>query len=402
MASDDLTRPLGLPSSRKPGGWRVVLALTGGGALVALVLGGVWFARYTGPIVTAAITTPGTGQPNAADRTGAIPKPAATLNGGSDQPTADTGAAAGGGPIDPNAPGLVEVMPPPGSSAGLTEVGKVVIYDPSKPQPMVLASLPDHALVETGKYGPLPKVGGDGRRPLDVYARPSEPDTGNARVAIVVGGVGIDPDGTRHAINDLPGTVTLALAPYGDGLEDVLAQARSAGHEILLQVPLEPYNYPHVDPGPKTLTVDAKPAENLDRLHWLMSRITNYVGVVNYMGGLFTSETPAFAPVLADIGERGLLYLDDGSSPRSVAGSVAEGRAPFLEADMVLDTDLSAAAIDDRLRQLQTIARDRGYAIATATAFPTTIERITAFARSAADHNISVVPLSALAGAGLK
>ena len=391
--ADDLTKPLGLTTAGTTHRWRLVVAFVGGGAILAAGAGAVWIAREGGPTATTAINASAGGGGSSADRTGAIAKPAGT------PPATDADAAAA--PIDPNAPGLIEIRPPADSGPGLTEVGKVVIYDPSKPPPMKLAALPDQALVETSKYGPLPRIAADGRRPLDVYARPSDTGGRGPRIAIVIGGVGIDPDGTHRAIADLPGTVTLAFAPYGDDLDRILAAARASGHEILLQLPLEPYSYPQVDPGPKTLTVDATAAENLDRLHWLMSRLTNYVGVVNYMGALFTSETPALTPVLADIGQRGLLYLDDGSSPRSLARSVATGRVPFLKSDLVLDTDLSAAAIDDRLQQLQTVARDRGYAIATATAFPSTIDRVAAFVRDAADHNITIVPLSALAAGGL-
>jgi polysaccharide deacetylase 2 family uncharacterized protein YibQ len=99
---------------------------------------------------------------------------------------------------------------------------------------------------------------------------------------------------------------------------------------------------------------------------------------------------------MQEIGERGLLYLDDGSSARSRAAEVAGDTTPFLRADIVLDADLSAAAIDGRLTQLRAIARERGYAIATATAFPITLERIAAFAKSAADRGIRIVPVSAI------
>ena len=49
--------------------------------------------------------------------------------------------------------------------------------------------------------------------------------------------------------------MTLAFSPYADDLPRSVAKARAAGHEILLQVPLEPYGYPDVDPGPPLLTV---------------------------------------------------------------------------------------------------------------------------------------------------
>jgi uncharacterized protein len=114
------------------------------------------------------------------------------------------------------------------------------------------------------------------------------------------------------------------------------------------------------------------------------------------MGARFTSDTQSMTSLLDAVGQRGLLYLDDGSSPRSLAATVAHGHAPFLQADLVLDPDLTPAAIDARLDQLVAIARMRGYAVATASAFPATIDRIAAFAKTAAAKNVTLVPVSAL------
>jgi polysaccharide deacetylase 2 family uncharacterized protein YibQ len=237
---------------------------------------------------------------------------------------------------------------------------------------------------------------------MQVYARPPDEGAPRAaiRIAIVVGGIGIAEGGTAAAIRDLPGAVTLAFAPYGKNLAAILADARQAGHEILLQIPLEPYGYPRNDPGPRTLTVAARTKENIDRLHWLMSRLTTYVGVTNYLGARFTSEADKLEPVLDEIGRRGLLYLDDGSSGASKADELSDGIVPFGRADIVIDADTAPAAIDARLKQLEAIARERGYAIGSASAFPETIERIGAFAKDAADHGITLVPITALIQAG--
>jgi polysaccharide deacetylase 2 family uncharacterized protein YibQ len=263
---------------------------------------------------------------------------------------------------------------------------------------MRLASAPMEELAEDGPYGLLPRVAPDGLRPMDAYARPLDPQAGESsrRIAIVVGGIGIAEDGSDAALDELPGAVTLAFAPYGRNLAEMLARARSAGHEILLQLPLEPYGYPGNDPGPHTLTVGASAEENIDRLHWLMSRITTYVGVTNYLGARFTSEETALAPLLDEIAGRGLLYLDDGSSGMSKADRLAKGKAPFARADVILDAVTEAAAIDEKLAQVEAIARERGYAIATATAFPVTVARIAEFAKAAAERGFEIVPLTAL------
>jgi polysaccharide deacetylase 2 family uncharacterized protein YibQ len=190
--------------------------------------------------------------------------------------------------------------------------------------------------------------------------------------------------------------VTLAFAPYGENIRAALERARAGGHEVLLQVPLEPYNYPAIDPGPHTLSTRATAAQNLDDLRWLLSRLTNYVGVVNYMGARFTADADALGPVLAELGKRGLLYLDDGSSAQSQAADAAASRVPFLQADVVLDADTTPAAIDQRLDQLAALARQRGYAIGTGSAFPVTVDRIDAFAAAAAKRGVVLVPVTAI------
>ena len=127
-----------------------------------------------------------------------------------------------------------------------------------------------------------------------------------------------------------------------------------------------------------------------------MSRLTSYVGAINYMGARFTGEAKAMAPFLNELGRRGLLYLDDGSSPRSGSVAPPPGGAPMLRADVVLDADTTPAAIDTRLNELVAIADKRGAAIATGSAFPTTVDRVTAFAKGAADRGIALVPITAL------
>lgn len=257
----------------------------------------------------------------------------------------------------------------------------------------------DARLVETSRYGPIPRTANDGARPIDVYASPAAQSVNrnSARIAIVVGGLGISNATTGDAIAKLPASVTLAFAPYGNDLPRLAARARGTGHEILLQLPMEPFDYPDNDPGPQTLLSSASLEQNLDRLHWMMSRIQGYVGVTNYMGARFTAAEKALAPVVSDIGKRGLLYLDDGSSPRSIAAQSAQSaKAPFLKADLVIDASPSWADIDSSLAKLEMIAADKGFAVGTATALPVSIERIARWAKAAAARGIQIVPLSAI------
>ncbi len=257
----------------------------------------------------------------------------------------------------------------------------------------------DDRLVEASRFGPIPRVAPDGARPLDAYASAAAQaaDRRAARIAIVVGGLGISTAATNEAIAKLPGSVTLAFAPYGNDLPRLAQRARGTGHEILLQLPMEPFDYPDNDPGPQTMLSSATNEQNLDRLHWMMSRIQGYIGVTNYMGARFTATEKAFSPVLRDIGKRGLLYLDDGSSPRSIAAkSAQEIKAPFLKADIVVDISPKWGDIDSALAKLEMIAADKGFAIGTATALPVSVERIARWAKAAEARGIRIVPLSAI------
>ncbi len=259
----------------------------------------------------------------------------------------------------------------------------------------------DQRLIETSRHGTIPKIAADGTRPADVYARPLKPSfdkVAGPRVAIVVGGLGIGTAATFEALGKLPGPVTLAFAPYGADLARWVARGRGEGHEVLLQVPMEPFDYPDNDPGPQTLLSTLNATQNLDRLHWFLSRFQGYVGIANYMGARFTASESAVAPLLRETAKRGLIYFDDGTSPRSVASQIAgANNAPFAKADMVLDAAPTPAGIDGALTRLETMARERGIAVGVATALPVSIERIAQWAKAAESRGIILVPVSMVA-----
>lgn len=390
VTADDLTKPLGLEVRRKRGrAWRIpvfpilsrtlLLLIAGAGAYVTFVrdpLGGEPHA-----IVPIEIASP--------PRSGPEPDDAAAHRrmGESRREAAEIETATG-----------VSVVRPSGAGAP----GSVVIQIPG-PEAVKLAPAPDRRLVERARHGLLPKIGSDGARPLDVYARPAGELPGGARpvarIAILVTGLGISQSATAGAIAKLPAPVTLAFAPYGGDLERHVAQARGEGHEVMLQVPMEPFDYPDNDPGPHTLTASAKLQENLDKLQWAMARFTGYVGLVNFMGAKLTADEAALVPILREIGGRGLGFVDDGSSARSLVGTLAPAaRTPASRADLVLDGVPRADAVDKELSRLEDIARKKGFALGTASALPLTVERIVRWSRELESRNILLVPVSSAFG----
>ncbi|MDX8453425.1 divergent polysaccharide deacetylase family protein [Mesorhizobium sp. VK9D] len=274
----------------------------------------------------------------------------------------------------------------------------IVIRDPSTlGQNLKVAHIPDRALIEASDTGPLPMRSADGRRPFDVYARPWSGARG-ARVAIVIGGLAVSQTGTQAAIAKLPAEVTLAFAPQGNSIGRWMQAARQSGHEIVMQVPLEPFDYPNVNPGRNTLTVSASPDENLKSLHWALSRTTNYTGIMNYMGARFSADPSAMGPFMAELGKRGLAYIDDGSSSRSVAPDLAlKDGVPFVAGDMAIDAVQDRGEILKKLDSLEATARAKGSAVGIGSAFDITVDTVTSWIAEAKKRGIEIVPISAVA-----
>jgi len=259
----------------------------------------------------------------------------------------------------------------------------------------------DQKFLEMSPHGAIPKIAADGIRPADAFAQPAKALPGKPdapRIAIIVSGLGISDSATADAIAKLPGAVTLGFMPYGSDVAALAGRARARGHEVLLQVPMEPFDYPDNDPGPQTLLTSLTPQQNIDRLYWLMSRFQGYVGIAGAMGGRFTASDQSFAPVLRETAKRGLIFVDDGANPRSLAGRIAgANNLPFAKADVTIDAVPTASEIDHALGRLEMAARERSIAVGISSGLPASIEHIAKWAKDLAGRGVQLVPITAVA-----
>lgn len=275
---------------------------------------------------------------------------------------------------------------PPGETA--TATGQV---------PDRYGALPD--LSEETANGAIPRISGTGLSPFVAYRRPADAAlaAGKPMVAVVVTGLGINEQGSLDAIEQLPDDVTLAFAPYGRSLENTVSAARTSGHEVMLELPMEPFDYPQNDPGPHTVLTGETPRANLDKLFWLMARFGGYFGVVNNMGARFTASAADMAPVMEEFGARGLGYLDDGSSNRSVAAQLAgANKVPYGRAGQMIDANPARASILEALASLEAQALETGSAIGIVSALPISVSTVSEWARELDAKGIALVPVSAL------
>jgi polysaccharide deacetylase 2 family uncharacterized protein YibQ len=275
--------------------------------------------------------------------------------------------------------------PPPPPTIPDSETGSITL----PPAPVA-------ELVEESQYGPLPRVATDGRRPIDVYARPSRYVVAKAgdppRVAILVTGLGLPDTPAGDVLKGLPAPVSVAYGAYGRNLQESVSRARDNGHEVLLQIPLEPNNYPTVDPGPHTLLTSLPPEENMKRLQWLMSRYTGYVGVTNHMGEKFEAASRSMTPVLEELKRRGLLYIDDGSVKESTVSQIAGTIGLDYS---VVSVQIDASNLAKQLAQLEATAKERGAAIGVVKATPATVKQLSDWAAKLQAKGFVLVPVSA-------
>lgn len=260
----------------------------------------------------------------------------------------------------------------------------------------------DPGLIEPTPAGPLPRIGDDGRSPMTAYAPPT-PNVQGPKIAIVVTGLGISAKATQAAIENLPAAITLAFLPYADDVQRWVGEARRRGHEVLLEVPMEPYDFPDSDPGPHTLRAGSGEDSNIDRLTWSLTRFTGYAGITNLLGARFMADSGALEPVMTFLARRGLVFFDAGPVSRSSAPDVAKRiGAPYVQSAANIDAIQTGMEIDQRLSELEARARLNGSAAGTAFVYPVTIERLSSWAQGLSGRGFVLVPASAIVPASSK
>lgn len=260
-----------------------------------------------------------------------------------------------------------------------------------------LSEAPEPGLIERSRHGPLPIVGRDGREAWRVYAGAIDKADKKSRITVVLHGLGMNAAATRSAIRNLPGAISLAFTPYADGLDGWIAEARAAGHEALMMVPMEVVNFPISDPGPRALLTSLSAAENIDRLEWVLARATGYVGVTEYLGSRFIASSLHMEVLFKALRERGLLFLAGDQRVARMLAEIAEPlRLPFAVSTLYIDNSATRGRIVAQLAELERLAGTSGQAIGMGFPYPITIKLLANWAVKLKERGFTLTPLSAL------
>lgn len=295
-------------------------------------------------------------------------------------------------PPVPEPPAAAPAPPPPAVQAAPAPA----LAAPPPPSPPAAAKPPP---VQAAAVAPrLPSAREAMQPPWLRHSRPFDANDRRPRVAVVISELGLSSAATTASIQQTPAEVTLAFSPYADNLDHWIGLARAAGHEVLINLPMEPINFPANDPGPRALLTNLSAQQNLERLDWVLGRINGYVGVTNHMGSRFTTMPDALKPVLAAINERGLMFVDSRASARSIAAKLASDIGlPRAINDRQIDQEASRPAIDNRLAEIERIARESGSAVAMAQPYPVTLERVHTWLQTLETKGLVLAPITAIA-----
>ncbi len=294
--------------------------------------------------------------------------------------------------------GLTLVLPAPDAESGGVALAGEAPTLPETPDPAAFQSQEPPASPVLAPTQVALAEGADlpaWRRYASVYQATTE----RPRIAVVLTGLGFSSQATEAAIDDLPPGVTLSFTPYVRKLPQWIARARGNGHEVMLDLPMEPITYPDDDPGPRALLTQLDEVENRQRLQWVIGRAEGFVGLVANMGSRFTGSEPHLKPVLQEIKSQGLMFVDNRSSEDSRVAAVAQDLGlPHAINNRTLDEgDVGRLTIDARLAQIERMALNEGASVAIGRPYPATLERLGEWVETLDARGFELVPITVLA-----
>jgi polysaccharide deacetylase 2 family uncharacterized protein YibQ len=257
----------------------------------------------------------------------------------------------------PKRPVPVAVIPP---------VPRHPVYPPAAPPPPVTppvtppAAPPLAALPPFEIYPPAePPVAA----PVHPPARPPRPGK-LPRIAIIIDDIGYDAQIAEKFIG-LNAAITLSILPHSPHQREIIRMAREKGLDTMLHLPMEPLEYPAINPGPGALLSAMSPDALIRQLNEDIDAVPYIKGVNNHMGSRMTGSSDQMNQILSSIRKRDLFFIDSRTTTDTQARSSARlFQVPYAERDVFLDNVQEPEAIRRQFRLLLQKAAANGQALA--------------------------------------
>jgi polysaccharide deacetylase 2 family uncharacterized protein YibQ len=223
----------------------------------------------------------------------------------------------------------------------------------------------------------------------------TEVSNGGVRVALLIRGIGKDQRDSQEAIQKLPPAISLGFVPNSRGLA-MANKARSLGHEIVLQLPLETKSSGSNLFGVNIFSAGT-PEPNTEKISGTLNHFQG-TGVTSVGGGKLLQSREALRPIMEHIKARNLVYIAEGTNSHAVVRQLAqELNIRYGNAAVIIDTHPTPNGVRAALDRLVAIAKKRGSAIGIGFASATTIEQIRSWSHELASKGVKLVPAATLA-----
>lgn len=194
------------------------------------------------------------------------------------------------------------------------------------------------------------------------------------KVAIIIDDIGYDRIMAEKFI-DLEAVLTFSLLPYSPFQEKIISKAQAKGFDIMLHLPMEPLEYPEVDPGPGRLLVLMSPDQLIAQLNQNLNAVPYIQGVNNHMGSKMTADSSQMNQIFSVLKKKGLFFIDSRTTDKSLCHQSARLlQVPFAQRDVFLDNIQEPEFIRKQINRLVQIANRDGEAIGIAHPHPATYE----------------------------
>ena len=220
---------------------------------------------------------------------------------------------------------------------------------------------------------------------------------GVPRIAVVVDDLGARRD-VFDGLREIRRPLTVAVLPGLPLSEWTAREALQSGMEVLLDLPMEPYRFPEVDPGPGALLMAMSAQEMQAQIGAHLASVPGAVGVTNHMGSRMTEDRAHMRTVLEVIAGRRLFLVDGLTSNLSVAYDEAKAQGLRAGRRQVI-VDHGAGESGDRVRwdEVAWWAETRGEVIVIAHGHPLTARLLREYVPRWESRGMRLVPVSQLA-----
>jgi polysaccharide deacetylase 2 family uncharacterized protein YibQ len=179
-----------------------------------------------------------------------------------------------------------------------------------------------------------------------------------------------------------------------------LRAARDHHREVVLFMPMEPENYPRVNPGPATLLVSMSPGRIEQSLRREIDLARPVVAVANLMGSFATQDEAFMTAVYRELRHQDLPFLHVGAVPRAVCRPLAARvGAAYEEPDGMIDADARRGddkSLDRAWAECTDRAKEREQALVLVRVTPISAPWLERAFSAKALAGVELVPISSL------